>query len=187
VACDAEEGDEEKALERSDLALLDEENVDWERVWSRDVAGDALPASLRELRCVYYSSGSHRTVIHFRLRQAEVHTILTLTDNAPQGLNQALLSSFAHATQVGTCRFVLQTNSYKPKLGLFVSSTPFVTGRPHTLIFNGSVKSSGAVGLALSGSPRPVAHTAFPGLRAITAPLKVTQYVPTFLIDQPPP
>jgi len=88
-----------------------------------------------------------------------VHTIVTLTDNAPQGLNQALSSSFTHATQ----------------LGLFASSTPFVTGRPYTLIFNGSVKSSGAVGLALSAGPRPVTRTAFPGLRAITMPLKVTR------------
>ena len=38
----------------------------------------------------------------FQLRQADVHTIVTLTDNAPQGLNQALSSSFVHATQVGT-------------------------------------------------------------------------------------
>ncbi|KAN0127973.1 hypothetical protein V8E53_014227 [Lactarius tabidus] len=134
-------GDEERALGASEFALLEEENVDWERVWSRGVAGDALPASLRELR------------------QADVHTIISLTDNAPQGLNQAFSSSFIHATQ----------------LGLFASSTPFVTGRSHTLIFNGSVKSSGAVGLALSGGPRPVTQTAFPGLCAITAPLKVTQ------------
>ncbi|KAI9451105.1 hypothetical protein BJY52DRAFT_1125436 [Lactarius psammicola] len=109
-------------------------------IWSRSLAGDALPPSLKGLR------------------QANVHTIITLTDNAPQGLNQAL-SSFTHATQ----------------LGLFASSTPFVTGRPYTLLFNGSVKSSGAVGLALSAGPRPVSRTAFPGLRAITAPLKVTQ------------
>jgi hypothetical protein len=45
-------GDEERALGRSELALLEEENVDWESVWSRNVVGDALPASLRELRCV---------------------------------------------------------------------------------------------------------------------------------------
>jgi hypothetical protein len=44
-------GDDEKALGGSELALL-EENVDWERIWSRSAAGDALPASLRELRCV---------------------------------------------------------------------------------------------------------------------------------------
>ncbi|KAF8258886.1 hypothetical protein EI94DRAFT_1669339 [Lactarius quietus] len=136
-----ERGNEERTFQSGELALLEGENVDWERVWSRSVAGDALPESLRELR------------------KEDVHTVITLTDNAPQGLNQALSSSFTHAT----------------KLGLFASSTPFVTGRPYTLIFNGYVKSSGAVGLALSAGPRPVSQTSFPGLRAITAPLKVTQ------------
>lgn len=76
---------------------------------------------------------------------------------------------------------------YTPKLGLFASSTPFVTGRPYTLLFNGSVKSSGAVGLALSGGPRPVVQTAFPGLHAITTPLKVTQYVPLSSTKSPHP
>ena len=38
------------------------------------------------------------------------------------------------------------------------------------------MKSSGAVGLALSGGSRLVAETTFPGLRAITAPVRVTQY-----------
>ena len=56
----------------------------------------------------------------------------------------------------------LRTNSYVPKLGLFSLPTPFVTWRPYTLIFNGSVKSFGAVGLALSGSPCPFSQTAFP-------------------------
>ena len=63
------------------------------------------------------------------------------------------------------------------KLGLFCSSTPFVTGRPYTLIFNGSVTSSGAVGIALSAGRHPTLQTAFPGLRAITPPLKVTRCV----------
>ena len=113
-----------------------------------------------------------------------MHTIVALTDNAPQGLNQALSFSFAHATQVGPCsplcskwKLIL----YISKLGLIASSTPFVTGRPYTLLFNGSVKSSGAVGLALSGGPRPVSQTAFPGLRAITKPLKVTRCVTAVL------
>lgn len=141
-------GDEEQTFFHqgtTELASEEEADVDWERMWSRSlaVAGDALPSSLQGL------TG----------RQADVHTIVTLTDNAPQGLNQALSSSFANATQ----------------LGLFASSTPFVTGRPYTLIFNGSVKSSGAVGLALSAGRRPVSQTAFPGLRAITAPLRVTR------------
>ena len=96
-------GDEERSLGGNELALLEEENVDWESVWNRSVAGNALPASLRELRCV--SSLAHvgrELILIFQLRQADVHTIVTLTDNAPQGLNQALSSSFVHATQVGT-------------------------------------------------------------------------------------
>ncbi|KAN0128649.1 hypothetical protein V8E53_013568, partial [Lactarius tabidus] len=99
-------------------------------VW-KEFGVAALPAALR------------------KLRQANVHTIVTRTDIA-QGLNRALLS-FAHATQVSLSR--------RP-------STPFVTGWPHTLIFNGSVKPSGTVGLTLSGSPRTVTQTAFPGLQA---------------------
>jgi hypothetical protein len=52
-----------------------------------------------------------------------------------------------------------------------------VTGRPYTLIFNGSVTSSGAVGIALSAGRRPTLQTSFPGLRAITPALKVTRCV----------
>ena len=94
-------GDEKRSWGGSELALLEEENVDWESVWNRSVAGNALPASLRELRCVSSLAHVGRELI-FQLRQADVHTIVTLTDNAPQGLNQALSSSFVHATQVGT-------------------------------------------------------------------------------------
>ena len=59
-----------------------------------------------------------------------------------------------------------------PKQDLFASSTPFMTGRKYTLIFNGSVKFSGATGLAPSGGPRPISYMAIPGLRVITS-LKV--------------
>ena len=48
-----------------------------------------------------------------------------------------------------------------------------MTGQQYTLIFNGSIKLSGAIGLALSGGSRPVAETAFPGLRVITASLEI--------------
>jgi len=91
------------------------------------------------------------------LGKRDVHTIVTLTDGAPQGLNESL-SSFPLAT----------------KLGLFCSSTPFVTGRPYTLLHNGSVASSGAVGIALSAGLRPALQNSYPGLRAITRPIKVT-------------
>ncbi|KAF8258689.1 hypothetical protein EI94DRAFT_1707764 [Lactarius quietus] len=107
----------------SEVALLKEETVDWERVWGRSIAGDALPASLRELRS-----------------QSGIIVVIYPRDQR-----------------------------------LFASSTLFVTGRPYTLIFNGSVKSSGVVGFALSAGPRLVPQTSFPGLLAISAPLKVTQ------------
>jgi len=91
------------------------------------------------------------------LRKEDVHTIITLTDNASQGLNDSL-SSFPLAT----------------KLDLFGSSTPFATGSLYTLIFNGSVTSSGAVRIALSAGRRSTLQTKFPGLRAPTPPLRVT-------------
>ena len=54
-------GDEDRSLGGGELALLEEENVAWESVWSRRVAGDALPASLRELRCVFTTSTALRS------------------------------------------------------------------------------------------------------------------------------
>ncbi|KAI0299478.1 hypothetical protein BC826DRAFT_1117045, partial [Russula brevipes] len=115
------------------------EDVDWEKVWGRSMKDNVVPPALRGLG------------------KRDVHTIVTLTDGAPQGLNESL-SSFPLAT----------------KLGLFCSSTPFVTGRPYTLLHNGSVASSGAVGIALSAGLRPALQNSYPGLHAITRPLKVT-------------
>ena len=58
-------------------------------------------------------------------------------ENDSQSLNQALSSSFAHATQVGTRqRFSFTNKVHKPKLDLIASSTPFVMGRRYALIFN---------------------------------------------------
>ncbi|KAH9956315.1 hypothetical protein BGW80DRAFT_1466469 [Lactifluus volemus] len=128
----------EEVVQRVKVGLT--ESVDWEKIWSRSPEGNILPLALRGLR------------------RKDVHTITTLTDNAPQGLNKSL-SSFPHAT----------------KLGLFGSSTPFATGRPYILLYDGSVNSSGAVGIALSAGPRPTLQTTFHGLRAITEPLKVTR------------
>ena len=181
-------GDEEKALGGSELALLEEENLDWESVWNRSVASNALPASLRELRCV----STTLTLRSFRgAFVSDKRTCIRSSLSRITLLKASTRYCRRHLPMqpkfVSLASSVLRTNSYMPKLGLFASSTPFVTGRPYTLIFNGSVKSSGAVGLALSGGSLPVAETAFPGLRAITAPLKVTQYVlsigpPSFII-----
>jgi len=47
------DGEEGRDFQGSEFALLEENvPVDWERVWSRSVAGNALPSSLRELRQV---------------------------------------------------------------------------------------------------------------------------------------
>ena len=61
-------GEEQRAFRGSELELLEEENVDWERIWNRSVAGDALPSSLGELRCVStpHISASHGNSLSFQ-------------------------------------------------------------------------------------------------------------------------
>lgn len=39
------------------------------------------------------------------------------------------------------------------QLGLLASSTPFATGRPHTLLYGKEIFSTGAVGVAICRSP----------------------------------
>ena len=152
--------------------------MDWERVWNHSVASDALPASLSELRCVS-TTPTALTVGHSENsdqtggRAYDRHSNGQRSSRSQPGVVIVICPCDpGWYPSIGSVK-----ESHIPKLGLFASSTPFVTGRPYTLIFNGSVKSSGAVGLALSGGSRPLAETAFPGLRAITGPLKVTQYV----------
>ena len=61
----------------------------------------------------------------------------SLRENTSQCLNQALSSSFAQATQVGTRqRFKFTNQVYKPSLDLLASSTSFVAARRYGLIFN---------------------------------------------------
>ena len=102
------------------------------------------------------------TIQRIRFGKADVHTAVILTDSTSQGLNQAF-SSFTHGTKVST-------RHRQPKQHVFASSTPFVTGRQYTLIFNGSIRLSGAIGLALSSGPCPISHMAVPGLHALTSP-----------------
>ena len=107
--------------------------MDKESVWSRSVAGDALSASLRGLK--YVSRFFHSLLIQrIRFVKADVHTVVTLMDNTSQDLNQAF-SSFTDGTKV-------RTRHRQPKQDVFASSTPFVTGRQYTLIFNGSIEFS---------------------------------------------
>ncbi|KAG8806752.1 hypothetical protein FRC17_004828, partial [Serendipita sp. 399] len=65
--------------------------------------------------------------------------LLFFTDDASQGLSASLNHHFPETA----------------KLGLFASSTPFITGRPFTLFESESIHSDGAVGVAIVG-PKPL-------------------------------
>ncbi|KZT64251.1 hypothetical protein DAEQUDRAFT_815115 [Daedalea quercina L-15889] len=116
------------------------ENVNWEDVWAKNVDVSPLPPGLQSIPV------------------DEAHTVIYLSDDAPEGLSNSL-----QALPVAT------------KMGLIASSTPFVTGRPYTLFHGGSVYSSGAVGLCIHSSPRPELYVNFPGLQALTPPMLVTE------------
>ena len=68
------------------------------------------------------------------------------------------------------------------KVGLVAASTPFVTGRPFTLLHDQLVYSAGAVGLALISPIKPTVVSAFLGLKAITPVLTVTRYAVFFYL-----
>ncbi|KAH9970279.1 hypothetical protein BGW80DRAFT_1447056 [Lactifluus volemus] len=119
MACDAEQGKEE-AVQGIEILLT--EGVDWEKIWSGSPEGDGFPFGLR--------GPSYR--------RKDVCTIITLTDNAPQGLNKSL-----------SCFPLTKSFLALPR--------PFVMGRPYTLIYNCSVNVSGAIRIALSAGPRPTA------------------------------
>jgi hypothetical protein len=60
-------------------------------------------------------------------------------------------------------------------MGLIGSSTPFVTGRPVTLLQNSSVLSEGAVGFAVR-VPFSIPREIFQGLEPISDVLVVTEF-----------
>jgi len=77
-----------------------DEAVDWERVWSRSVKDNGVPPALRELGYIFFGSFHwYRLTTLINSRRNDVHTIVTLTDNAPQGLNESL-SCFPLANKV---------------------------------------------------------------------------------------
>jgi hypothetical protein len=99
-------GNEEEESQGAQVGPEEEENVDWEAIWNRSLRGNDVPPALRGVRCVHCLSiarSSHRnpytTTGHFVPRKQDLHTIITLTDNAPQGLNESL-SAFPLATKV---------------------------------------------------------------------------------------
>jgi len=77
-----------------------DEAVDWERVWSRSVKDNGVPPALRELGYIFFGSFHwYCLTTLINSRRKDVHTIVTLTDNAPQGLNESL-SCFPFANKV---------------------------------------------------------------------------------------
>ena len=161
--------------------LAGEEDVDWETIWSRRLRGNAVPPALRRLRCVRLCFSLVPSSIYDNRSFSSQKTGRAYGHHAhrqrPPGLQRVtLLIPSCDQGQSSSTPFRASWNNHLFfwKLGLFCSSTPFVTGRPYTLIHNGSVHSTGAVGIALSAGPRPALQTAYPGLRAITPPLKVT-------------
>ena len=94
------------------------------------------------------------------------HAIITLTDNAPHALNISMARSppfrWRLAKSVpGLSHPAPWHNDFVSKLGMFCTSTPFVTRRLHALTFNDSVSSSGAVRIARSAAANyiPLADT----------------------------
>ena len=180
-------GENDEESQGGEVGLTAEESlkdVDWETIWDRSLKGSEVPPALRGLRCVRFPLTLARPVV-------KPYMVLVLFN--PEN-KTCILSSLSRTTppRVSTSHFppshwrprsvlsrafphpMEKSFNFSSKLGLFYSSTPFVTGRPYTLIHNGSAHSTGAVGIALSAGPRPALQMAYPGLRAISPSLTVT-------------
>ncbi|TDL23219.1 hypothetical protein BD410DRAFT_787541 [Rickenella mellea] len=91
---------------------------------------------------------------------SDVHSFVFFSDDSHQGLSNSLHRRYP------------QSN----KLGLVSSSTPFVNGKPFSLLRNGTLHTSGAVGLALTGTPPPTSSLSFHGLTPLAAPMVITKW-----------
>ncbi|KAG9013911.1 hypothetical protein FRB94_004291 [Tulasnella sp. JGI-2019a] len=89
--------------------------------------------------------------------KGDIKNMIYFSDGAPEGLKASLDSYFPAAA----------------KMGLVASSTPFVTGRPFTLLEGNKVWSDGAVGLALLNSVPKLSHS-FYGYEAFSKPYTVS-------------
>ncbi|WVR00037.1 hypothetical protein IAU59_007179 [Kwoniella sp. CBS 9459] len=88
------------------------------------------------------------------LEGVQAEGFLLLTDGRPGPVLSALDHMYPEAS----------------KSGILTAATPFITNRPHTLLHNGTIYDSGALGLALS---RPTNSTIDFGLSAMTDPVKI--------------
>ncbi|KAG8949804.1 hypothetical protein FRC03_000240 [Tulasnella sp. 419] len=90
---------------------------------------------------------------------SNVQSVVYLSENAHEGISASLDLHFPGV----------------PKLGIIGSSTPFVTGRPFTLLQGTRAYSDGAVGIAICGYDHgPRYHLGYEGLQRISDPYTVT-------------
>ncbi|KIM66880.1 hypothetical protein SCLCIDRAFT_61631, partial [Scleroderma citrinum Foug A] len=122
--------------------------VDWKKLWS-------LPSSSD--RGVGYELPQDLLPIAAD-RPSTIDNIIYFSDRASEGISTALQNAFPSSN----------------KLALLASSTPFLTGRPVTLFYNGQIHSSGAVGIALLSSPPSHLALSFPTLVLLTPALPIT-------------
>ncbi|ESK96870.1 hypothetical protein Moror_6448 [Moniliophthora roreri MCA 2997] len=101
------------------LTSHSEKGVNWEEVWSEGADAKKDWSVLPE------------GLMKLKPTPDAVRQFLLFSDPSPEGLVSTLHSTFSHASQ----------------LGLYASSTPFITGRPVTLFENGRIHGSGAVGV----------------------------------------
>ncbi|KAJ2022027.1 hypothetical protein GGI10_003021 [Coemansia sp. RSA 2530] len=90
----------------------------------------------------------------------------------PLGINLLLLASDRETRQTADA-----LSKHFPRaaiLGLVGAATPFLNARPYTLL-GASIRSSGCVGLAFSGSEAPVLSVAHPGMVAATPVLRIVR------------
>ncbi|OZJ03702.1 hypothetical protein BZG36_03306 [Bifiguratus adelaidae] len=111
-----------------------------------------------------YDLPSGLALDHGRFSDRKPSAIFMLSDNEPHQFIDSLDHHFPHAI----------------KLGLLSSSTPFTTGRAHTLFSNNNIYSGGIVGFSLSSSARPWMQDhdvdlAHPSLESIGQPVTVTK------------
>ncbi|WVF72838.1 hypothetical protein IAT40_007656 [Kwoniella sp. CBS 6097] len=89
------------------------------------------------------------------LEGVKAESFLLLTDGRPGPVLSALDHMYPQAI----------------KSGILTAATPFITNRPHTLLHNGKIYDSGALGLALNRPWKPEVDF---GLAAMTDPVKIS-------------
>lgn len=80
-----------------------------------------------------------------------ITSLLVLSDGLPSPLLSAMAQNIPQASL----------------LGLITHATPFLTGRPYTLLRGGSVYESGAIGLAVTGGERWEVGVDYAGLEPL--------------------